>query len=110
MIKLKEMNRDAYDQLMGKDLNKWARHKFSIAPKCDMLNNLCETFNNYILSARDKRILTMLEMIRCNLMKRLEVKRAAMAKYEGSFALKFKIGEYKDALSQELYANSSWRF
>lgn len=51
MNKLKEMNRDAYDQLIGKDLDKWARHRFSIAPKCDMLNNLCEPFNSYILSA-----------------------------------------------------------
>ncbi|CAB4306440.1 unnamed protein product [Prunus armeniaca] len=59
MNKLKEMDGDAYNWLMGKDLN------------------------NYILGARDKPILTMLEMIRCNLMKRLEVKRIAMAKHEG---------------------------
>ncbi|CAL8168567.1 unnamed protein product [Prunus armeniaca] len=84
MNKLKEMDGGAYNWLMGKDLNKWARHRFSTTLECDMLlNNLCETFNSYILGARDKPILTMLEMIRCNLMKRLEVKRIAMAKHEG---------------------------
>ncbi|KAI5351357.1 hypothetical protein L3X38_004248 [Prunus dulcis] len=49
-----------------------------------------DAYDYYILGAEDKPILTMLEMIRCNLMKRLEVKRVAMEKYEGSFALKFK--------------------
>ncbi|VVA28315.1 PREDICTED: Transposase MuDR plant [Prunus dulcis] len=84
MNKLKDLNSGAYEWLMGKDLDKWARHRFSIAPKCDMLlTNMCETFNSYILDAQDKPILTMLEMIRCNLMKRLQRKREAMSKHDG---------------------------
>ncbi|CAL9026376.1 unnamed protein product [Prunus brigantina] len=91
MNKLKDMNGAAYDWLMSKDLDKWARHRFSTAPKCDMLlNNLCETFNSYILTARDKPILTMLEMIRCNIMKRFQMNRETMSKHKGSFAQRFK--------------------
>ncbi|KAK4396012.1 hypothetical protein Sango_1437800 [Sesamum angolense] len=37
----------------------WARSHFPVQSKCDILvNNLCESFNNYILEARDKPIIT----------------------------------------------------
>ncbi|KAG5602528.1 hypothetical protein H5410_033898 [Solanum commersonii] len=43
----------------------WTRALFRTNTKCDMLlNNLCESFNRYILDARDKAIITMLEMIK----------------------------------------------
>ncbi|KAG5628324.1 hypothetical protein H5410_000041 [Solanum commersonii] len=43
----------------------WTRALFRTNTKCDMLlNNLCESFNMYILDARDKAIITMLEMIK----------------------------------------------
>ncbi|KAK9945307.1 hypothetical protein M0R45_010828 [Rubus argutus] len=65
MMKLKKLNKPAYDSLVGKDPKRWARSRFSSRLKCDMLlNNLCETFNSWILTARDQSILTMLEMIR----------------------------------------------
>ncbi|KAL0345441.1 UNVERIFIED_CONTAM: hypothetical protein Sradi_4375400, partial [Sesamum radiatum] len=36
----------------------WARSHFPIHSKCDILvNNLCESFNNYIIEARDKPII-----------------------------------------------------
>ncbi|XP_034229448.1 uncharacterized protein LOC117638427 [Prunus dulcis] len=104
MNKLKDMNGAAYDWLMSKDLDKWARHRFSTAPKCDMLlNNLCETFNSYILIAPDKTILTMLEMIRCNIMKRFQMKRETMSKHEGVICPKI-----QKMLEKIKYANSSW--
>lgn len=40
-----------------------------------MQNNICECFDSYILKARDKLILTMLEMIRKKLMVRYQAKR-----------------------------------
>ncbi|KAJ1417825.1 Transposase, MuDR, plant [Sesbania bispinosa] len=60
---------------------KWVAGKYAHNPelKCNMLlNNIAETFNAYIKEARDKPIITMLEMIRRQLMKRFHVKRDGM--------------------------------
>ncbi|KAL2244088.1 UNVERIFIED_CONTAM: hypothetical protein Sindi_0526800 [Sesamum indicum] len=63
----------------------WARSHFPVHSKCDILvNNLCESFNNYILEARDKPIISMFEWIRTKLMSRLQLKREGMEKYGGS--------------------------
>lgn len=50
-----------------------------------LLNNLCESFNNLILDARDKQIITMLERIRCILMNMIRVNKTKMQKKDGSF-------------------------
>lgn len=47
-----------------------------------LLNNLCESFNRYILDARDKAIITLLGMIKNKLMKRL-YKKEWINKYQG---------------------------
>ncbi|KAL2243683.1 UNVERIFIED_CONTAM: hypothetical protein Sindi_0486300 [Sesamum indicum] len=63
----------------------WARSHFPVHSKCDILvNNLCESFNNYILEARDKPIISMFEWITTKLMSRLQLKREGMEKYGGS--------------------------
>ncbi|KAL0438863.1 UNVERIFIED_CONTAM: hypothetical protein Slati_2369300 [Sesamum latifolium] len=63
----------------------WSRAFFPVKSKCDILvNNLCESFNNFILDPRDKPIITMLECIRIKLMTRLQCKRVGMEKYTGS--------------------------
>ncbi|XVF86164.1 hypothetical protein PTKIN_Ptkin18bG0018200 [Pterospermum kingtungense] len=68
----------------GKDPDQWSRSHFSTNPKCDMLlNNLCETFNKYILEAMDKPILTMIETIRSKLMQRIAFKSVAADNYLG---------------------------
>ncbi|KAL0308849.1 UNVERIFIED_CONTAM: hypothetical protein Sradi_5827200 [Sesamum radiatum] len=55
------------------NLEHWVRAFFPLHSKCDILvNNICESFNNYILDARDKPIITMLEWIRTKLMIRLQ--------------------------------------
>jgi hypothetical protein len=85
MLELRELSNDAYEWLNKKPAHEWSKSHFSTQSKSDMLlNNLCECFNKYILDARDKPILTMLEMIRTKLMRRLQVKRDAMMKYKGS--------------------------
>ncbi|KAK4856603.1 hypothetical protein QYF36_019203 [Acer negundo] len=43
-----------------------------------LCNNMCETFNSAILKARDKLVLTLIEIIRTYLMKRLVRKRAEL--------------------------------
>ncbi|KAK4394555.1 hypothetical protein Sango_1609800 [Sesamum angolense] len=63
----------------------WARSFFPVHSKYDILvNNLCESFNNYILEARDKPIISMFEWIRTKLMSRLQQKMDGMEKYSGS--------------------------
>ncbi|KAH0641017.1 hypothetical protein KY290_036291 [Solanum tuberosum] len=62
----------------------WTRALFKTHSRCDMLlNNLCESFNRYILDARDKAIITLLEMIKNKLMKRLCKKKEWINKYQG---------------------------
>ncbi|KAK4385520.1 hypothetical protein Sango_2676000 [Sesamum angolense] len=59
----------------------WVRAFFLVHSKSDILvNNLCESFNSYILEARDKPIISMFEWIRTKLMMRLQQKREGMEK------------------------------
>ena len=84
MEMMRNVDINAYGHLMGIDCTHWSRHAFSTWPKCDMLlNNLCESFNSKIIDARDKSILTMCEMIRRYLMKRIPRNRDTMLKKFG---------------------------
>ncbi|KAK8918817.1 hypothetical protein KSP39_PZI021402 [Platanthera zijinensis] len=84
MKKLKECNVSAYGWVRAKDPKNWARSHFSTWTKCDMLlNNLCECFNNVIMKARDKPIITMLEIIRIIMMKRMHTQRDKIYKCMG---------------------------
>ncbi|GAA0170208.1 hypothetical protein LIER_24518 [Lithospermum erythrorhizon] len=57
----------------------WCRAFFPLHVKSDMLcNNLSESFNSFILFARDKSIITMLERIRRLCMERIKDKRLAI--------------------------------
>nr|XP_009772176.1 PREDICTED: uncharacterized protein LOC104222632 [Nicotiana sylvestris] len=54
----------------------WCRAFFKDWSKCDSVeNNMCETFNSWILSARHKSIITMLEEIRVKVMERMTTMR-----------------------------------
>ena len=53
-----------------------------------LLNNLCESFNKYILEARDKPILTMMETIRTKMMERIANKHTIVENYLGPFCPK----------------------
>jgi hypothetical protein len=70
MEEIKKLNPAAFKYLEKIDPSGWSRSWFSDYPKCDLLvNNISKCFNSYILKARDKPILTMLEMIRKQLQK-----------------------------------------
>jgi len=69
MEKSKKINPDAHNWLVSISTKCWRKNAFSSHPKCDVLmNNLPESFNNIILLARDKPILTMMKWIRTYLM------------------------------------------
>ncbi|KAL5562646.1 hypothetical protein UlMin_032393 [Ulmus minor] len=79
---LKEANILAYQWLSVNATSEWSKSAFREGPKCDtLLNNLCESFNSTILSAREKCILTMLEQLSEYLMCRMASKRDAMSKW-----------------------------
>ncbi|XP_012842750.1 PREDICTED: uncharacterized protein LOC105962952 [Erythranthe guttata] len=62
----------------------WCRAYFRRGCNSDVVvNNLCESFNNFILQAREKPIVSMFEWIRARLTTRIQVKREGMEKYEG---------------------------
>ncbi|XP_060211659.1 uncharacterized protein LOC132639207 [Lycium barbarum] len=67
---MKKMGRDCLDDLMYYNLHKWCKGYFKNHNKCDSVdNNMAESFNNWILAARYKTIITMLEKIRVKMMK-----------------------------------------
>lgn len=70
----------------------WSRSKFTKNPKSDLIvNHLLECFNSYILDARDKPILTMLDTIRRKLMRRFQVNRASIAKMNEKLCPKIQV-------------------
>ena len=82
MAYIREVSASAYEWMTDKDPRHWSRAFFNEFPKCDMLcNNYCEGFNSAILEARDKPIITLLEMIRNYSMKRMAKKRVEVDKW-----------------------------
>ncbi|XP_030964766.1 uncharacterized protein LOC115986047 [Quercus lobata] len=84
MDELKKLDVKAYEWLVKLDVRTWSRHAFNPRSKSDTLvNNIAKSFNAWILEARDKPVLTMMEIIRVMLMQRLQTKRDHMRRYEG---------------------------
>ncbi|KAK9290403.1 hypothetical protein L1049_008572 [Liquidambar formosana] len=84
MEAIKKVSVDAYNWLLTNHPSVWSISHFSPRSKCDMLcNNPSESWNKYILEAREKPIITMLEMIRRQLMNRFQVRKQEMEKWEG---------------------------
>jgi transposase-like protein len=73
---IKGMSQEAFDYLEKIDPESWSRHAFGTNAKTDMIsNNIAESFNSWIKDARDKPLITMLEIIRRQLMNRYHTKR-----------------------------------
>ncbi|KAL3522552.1 hypothetical protein ACH5RR_015386 [Cinchona calisaya] len=85
MCELQAVEVDAYNWLSAVPAHLWARNMFNPRSKCDLLsNNISESFNQYISSARDKPILTMFESIRKMIMCRYQEKKEWIAKVKSS--------------------------
>ncbi|KAK8692058.1 hypothetical protein V6N13_075540 [Hibiscus sabdariffa] len=84
MAELKALSVPAFDWLKGKDPAQWSKSHFSPRSKCDMLlSNLSECFNKMILEARDKPILTLMEMVRTKMMQKIAMKKEETEKWTG---------------------------
>ncbi|XP_075083615.1 uncharacterized protein LOC142167351 [Nicotiana tabacum] len=68
-----------YEDLLKYDKKYWCRAYFREDSKCDVIeNNMCETFNSWIVGPRHKSVITMLEEIRHKIMNRtIEMRRFA---------------------------------
>ncbi|KAI5347820.1 hypothetical protein L3X38_000707 [Prunus dulcis] len=76
------LDNNAWEWLAEKPPTQWTKSHFKTHIKCYMLqNNLCESFNNSIKTARDMPIITMLEMIRCLLIRRIQWRRDKMGSW-----------------------------
>ncbi|KAF7149666.1 hypothetical protein RHSIM_Rhsim02G0065400 [Rhododendron simsii] len=82
--KLNERRQTAAEWLRAVTPSLWARSHFNTRSKCDVVvNNISESFNSYILEARELPIISMFEWIRKRVMQRIQVKKAGMQKYTG---------------------------
>ncbi|XP_059431509.1 uncharacterized protein LOC132165014 [Corylus avellana] len=71
MDEIKRISKDAHAYLEKIDPNTWCKGWFNTNAKSALLhNNTCESFNSWIKNFRDQTILSMLEWIRCKLMRR----------------------------------------
>jgi hypothetical protein len=62
---------------MRTDPHHWSRAWFKIGSNCDSVdNNMCESFNHYIVESRFLPIISMLEWIRRKVMVRIQINRS----------------------------------
>lgn len=85
MDRMKLLSVEAHAWLEKMDPRSWSRAYFHDLSKSDiLLNNNCEVFNKYILEARELPILSMMEKITSQLMKRLyEKQKECLDKWTG---------------------------
>ncbi|CAI9260760.1 unnamed protein product [Lactuca saligna] len=73
MEKMKELNNDAYDDLMKRNPKTWCRAYFATDRACEAVENgVSESFNSSIVGARGKPLIIMLEEIRLHVMERFD--------------------------------------
>ena len=76
MRRMSALKLQAAQDFQALRLTKFCRGYISERPKCEVVNNnICECFNNYILRARSRPIIDMLEDIRTTIMRRIIEKR-----------------------------------
>lgn len=69
--KMDKLGKDICRDLLYYPKKSWVRAYFEVHSKCDVVeNNMCETFNSWILASRHKSIITMLEDIMRKIMTR----------------------------------------
>ncbi|XP_056690138.1 uncharacterized protein [Spinacia oleracea] len=80
MQELKQQSPKAYEEMCARNVNKFCRFFYKTWESNITCTNMAETFNSWILEAREKPILTMLEEIRRQVMSRMVDKKSQVAK------------------------------
>ncbi|XP_061352957.1 uncharacterized protein LOC133297778 [Gastrolobium bilobum] len=104
MTRLKGMNEEAWKYLDNIDPSSWVKAYFSHWPKCDNItNNMEEIWNVKIVGYRSKPIITLLEELRCYIMRRM----AAHQRVLGTIRGKIPPAQQKK-LDQRKVLRNSW--
>ena len=81
-----EVSHEAVDAFKKANPNVFSRAYVKKESMCDVIvSNMVETFNNYIINARSKHLINILEEIKTLMMKRLVTKKEQVAKWNGVF-------------------------
>ncbi|XP_073362798.1 uncharacterized protein [Aegilops tauschii subsp. strangulata] len=87
--KLAQLTPDGARDMMQSGPEHWCRAWFKEGSCCDSVdNNMCESFNNWIVEYRGLPIISMFEAIRAKVTKRIQVNRAMPAKWNGTICPK----------------------
>lgn len=82
---MKAINEDVFKYLINISPKYWSKSRSIPNPKCDTLvNNMSKAFNFFMISARAKPIVIMVEEIRVYMMERSEKNWQKIVRYEGS--------------------------
>jgi len=80
--KLAQLTPDGAKDMMKTNPKHWSRAWFNIGSNCDSVdNNMCESFNNWIVDVRAHPIISMLEGIRTNVFVRIQQNRTKASKW-----------------------------
>ncbi|WOL05029.1 hypothetical protein Cni_G13752 [Canna indica] len=91
MYEMKVLSQVVHDDFIKIGLDKFCRFKISTLPKCEVIdNNMSECFNGYILRARNRLLIDMLEDIRRTIMKRMAEKREMIMKSDDTICPKIR--------------------
>ncbi|XP_020967348.1 uncharacterized protein LOC110266726 [Arachis ipaensis] len=105
MDKLKKINVGAWEYLDKISPKQWSRAHFSEYPKADnYTNNNCEVFNAKVKKMRGKPIITMLEEVRCYVMRIMARNKKALVGYSGRLA-----PTQQSRLEREKRESNKWR-
>ncbi|XP_057440815.1 uncharacterized protein LOC130732839 [Lotus japonicus] len=85
MDNMKELNQDAWLEMMHVPPKMWTRSAYSTHTHCDLqVNNMCEAFNRTILEHRDKPIITLIEGLKFYLTNRIVKQNDLMLRWRNS--------------------------
>ncbi|GKV14822.1 hypothetical protein SLEP1_g25636 [Rubroshorea leprosula] len=105
MMLLKKLFEAAWTDLQRYDPKKWCRAFFDEEPYCDMVdNNMCESFNFWVMEARYLAIISMVDTLRSQVMERIGEKYAFIPKWKGDIALRA-----RKKLEANKKESSSWK-
>ncbi|XP_061353582.1 uncharacterized protein LOC133298332 [Gastrolobium bilobum] len=87
MARLKVKNEAAWKYLDGIQPSSWVKAYFRHWPKCDnIINNMAEVWNAKIVGYRSKSIITLLEELRCYIMRRMAAHQRVLGTVRGKIA------------------------
>ncbi|XP_058765308.1 uncharacterized protein LOC131638780 [Vicia villosa] len=89
MKKIRDINENAWKDMMEIPPLMWTRSAFRTESHCDLqVNNMCEAFNMAILEYRDKPIITLLEGIKHYITTRIVKQKNLMSRFRGTICPK----------------------